>query len=201
MRPIDAKPLGESLAALAEVFGARPPSPAAVAVWADALRDFPIERVQGLLRLWPKMHAKMPVPRDLWSILNEERTEEIEQRAAAEKAQERNEVQRLFDPRVRNANMARIREMIALMRGRGIPTGPELAQRMLDDAAEGKVLSLVQRGFIRHNLGWSDEQMDAAVAAGQAHAREHGLLPWRPAYRREIEALDAQAAEPSRVAA
>jgi hypothetical protein len=191
MRPIDAKPLGESLAALAEVFGARPPSPAAVAVWADALRDFPIERVQGLLRSWPKMHTKMPVPRDVWSILNDERTEDIERRNAAEKQQERNEVQRMFDPRVRNENMAKIREMIAVMRGRGMPTGPELAQRMLDDASQGKVLSFPQRAFIRHNLGWTEAQMDEAVDAGQAYAREHGLLPWKPAYQREIDALDA----------
>jgi hypothetical protein len=169
MRPIDAKPLGESLAALAEVFGARPPSPAAVAVWADALRDFPIERVQGLLRSWPKMHTKMPVPRDVWSILNDERTEDIERRNAAEKQQERNEVQRMFDPRVRNENMAKIREMIAAGQARGMLTGPELAQQIIDQVLSGvRPLGMFRRGFVAHNLGLTREQLDGIEVAGAA---------------------------------
>jgi hypothetical protein len=169
MRPIDTKPLGESLAALAEVFGARPPSSAAVAVWADALRDFPIERVQGLLRSWPKMHTKMPVPRDVWSILNDERTEDIERRNAAEKQQERNEVQRMFDPRVRNENMAKIREMIAAGQARGMPTGPELAQQIVDQVLSGvRPLGMFRRGFVAHNLGLTREQLDDIEVAGTA---------------------------------
>jgi len=160
VRPIDAKPLGESLASLAEVFTVRPPSEKAVAVWADALRDFPIERIQSVLRGWTKTHAKMPVPRDVWTILNEERTDDIERRAAEEKAQEKREIQRMFDPRVRDKNMAKIRAMLAPLIGKGPPTGPELAQRMLDDAADGRRLSIVQRQFIAHNLGWTQEQID-----------------------------------------
>lgn len=172
MRTIDAKPLGESLTALAEVFGVRPPSPAAVAVWADALRDFPIERVQGLLRSWPKMHTKMPVPRDVWSILNDERTEDIERRNAAEKAQERNEVQRMFDPRVRNENMAKIRAMIAAGQARGMPTGPELAQQIVDQVQAGlRPFGMFRRGFVAHNLGLTREQLDDIEMAGAA-ARE-----------------------------
>jgi hypothetical protein len=169
MRPIDAKPLGESLTALAEVFGVRPPSPAAVTVWADALRDFPIERVQGLLRSWPKMHTKMPVPRDIWSILNDDRTEAIEKQNAAEKAQERNEVQRMFDPRVRDANMAKIRDMIAAGRARGMPTGPELAQQIIDQVMSGeRPFGVYRREFVAHNLGLTREQLDAIEIAGAA---------------------------------
>jgi len=169
MRPIDAKPLGESLTALAEVFGVRPPSPAAVTVWADALRDFPIERVQGLLRSWPKMHAKMPVPRDVWSVLNDDRTEAIEQRNAAEKAQERNEVARMFDPRARDANMTKIREMIVAGRARGMPTGPELAQQIIDQVTSGeRSFGVYRRGFVAHNLGLTREQLDDIEIAGAA---------------------------------
>ena len=162
MRPIDAKPLSESLTALADVFNVRPPSEKAIAVWADALRDFPIERIESLLRGWPKVHAKMPVPRDVWVALNEERTEAIERQAATEKAQERQEVARMFDPRIKNENMRRIREMILAGQARGMPTGPELAQRMLDDVAEGRRnrLSVVQRSFVAHNMEWSNEQID-----------------------------------------
>jgi len=169
MRPIDAKPLGESLTALAEVFGVRPPSAAAVTVWADALRDFPIERVQGLLRSWPKMHTKMPVPRDAWSVLNDDRTEAIEKQNAAEKAQERNEVQRMFDPRVRNANMASVREMIAAGQARGVPTGPELAQQIVDQVRAGlRPFGMFRRTFVAHNLGLNREQLDDIEVAGAA---------------------------------
>jgi len=180
MRPIDSKPLGDALTALSEVFAARPPSPAAVTVWADALRDFPIERVQGLLRSWPKMHTKMPAPRDVWSILNEERTDDIEQRAAAEKVRERNEVQRLFDPRVRDANMAKISELIAAGQARGTPTGSELAQQICDQVASGvRSFGMFRRGFVAHNLGLTREQLDdieiaGATARGANAARSRG---------------------------
>ncbi|MFO0253400.1 MAG: hypothetical protein ACK52V_04720 [Betaproteobacteria bacterium] len=169
MRPTDTKPLSDSLAALAEVFAVRPPSPAAVTVWADTLRDFPIERVQGLLRSWPKMHGKMPTPRDVWQILNDERTEDIERRAAAEKVRERNEVQRLFDPRVRDATMAKIRELIAAGQARGMPTGPELAQQICDQVASGvRSFGMFRRGFVAHNLGLTREQLDDIEIAGAA---------------------------------
>ena len=142
-------------------------SAAAVTVWADALRDFPIERVQGLLRSRPKMHTRMPVPRDVWGILNDERTEAIEQRNAAEKAQERNDVARLFDPRVRDANMLKIRSIVAKAQARGMPTGPELAQAMVDEAATGdRRLGMAQAAFITHNLGWTREQIAEVEAKG-----------------------------------
>lgn len=179
MRPIDSKPLGDALTALAEVYGVRPPSAPAVGVWADALRDFPIERVLGLLRSWPKMHTKMPAPRDVWSILNEERTDDIEKRAAAEKLQERNEVRRLFDPRVRNENMAKIRELIAAGQGRGMPTSPELAQQICDQVASGaRSFGMFRRGFVAHNLGLTREQLDGVEAVGAA-ARDAGSAKGR----------------------
>lgn len=169
MRPIDSKPLGEALTALADVFGVRPPSPAAVTVWADALREFPIEPVLALLRGWPKMHGKMPAPRDLWSVLNDERTEDLERKAADDKRRERNEVQRLFDPRVRDANMAKIRDIVAKARDAGMPTGPQLAQAMLEEAATGeRRLGMAQRAFVMHNLRWTQEQIDEVEAAGAA---------------------------------
>lgn len=167
MRPIDAKPLGEALAALAEVFGARALSPKAVAVWADALRDFPIERVEALLRAWPRTHAKMPAPADAWKVLNDERTDDIERTAAEQKQQERREVARMFDPRVKDANMAKIRALIVEARGKGMPTGPQLAHAILDEVAAGRrPLGAFRRTFVMHNLGWTKEQIDAVEEQG-----------------------------------
>lgn len=175
MRPIDAPVLIQALSGLAEVYGARAVSDKAAKVWLDVLREFPVERVTALLAGWPKANARMPVPKDVWIVLNEERTDDIERTAAADKLRERNEVQRLFDPRIKNENMARIRKMVTEGRAKGMPTGPELARRMLDEAADGKRLGLAQRAFIQHNLGWTQEQIDAIESAGKANADEDAL--------------------------
>jgi hypothetical protein len=114
----------QALSGLAEVYGARAVSDKAAKVWLDVLREFPVERVTALLAGWPKANARMPVPKDVWAVLNEERTDDIERTAAAEKLRERNEVQRLFDPRIKNENMARIRKMVTEGRAKGLPTGP-----------------------------------------------------------------------------
>ena len=169
MRTTDAQALGNALTALAEVFAVRAPSANAIAVWADTLRDFPIEKVEGILRSWPKMHAKMPVPRDVWSILNDERTDDIERRAAAEKAQERREVARMFDLRVKDANMAKIRDLITSARAKGPPTGPQLGQAMIEDIASGnrKRFSIPQREFIVANMGWTQEKISEVEADAQ----------------------------------
>ena len=162
MRPIDAPVLMQSLSGLADVYGTRAVSEKAVKVWLDALREFPVERVTGLLSGWPKANARMPVPKDVWVVLNDERTEEIERNAAADKMRERNEVARLFDPRIKNENMARIRNMINASRAKGPATAPELAQEMLDDVAEGRRvrLGMAQRAFVVAILGWTHEQID-----------------------------------------
>lgn len=159
MRPTDIRPLDEGLQALAEVFGAKAPTAKAVAAWCDVLRDFPIDRVSGLLRSWPKMHSKMPTPRDVWVVLNEQRSETIEKTNEAEKATQAREVRAMGDPRVRDENMKRIRDMIA--QARSATSRPaDLARSMLDAAADGKALGSVQREFIVHHLGWTQEQID-----------------------------------------
>jgi hypothetical protein len=162
VRPIDAPALVQSLSGLAEVYGARAVSDKAAKVWLDVLREFPIERVTALLSGWPKANARMPVPKDVWTVLNEERTDEIERQAAAEKAQERFEVARLFDPRVKSANMAKIRTLINASRAKGPPSAVELARAMLDDVAEGRKqrLGMAQRSFVVAVLGWTHDQID-----------------------------------------
>ena len=162
MRPIDAPALVQSLSGLAEVYGARAVSDKAAKVWLDVLREFPIERVTALLSGWPKANARMPVPKDVWTVLNDERTEQIERDAAMDKSRERNEVARMFDPRVKNANMAKIRNMVIASRAKGPATDSELARAMLDDVAEGRKerLGMAQRAFIVAILGWTHEQID-----------------------------------------
>lgn len=169
MRPTDAPALLQTLSGLADVYGARAVSEKAVKVWLDALREFPIERVCALLSGWPKANARMPVPRDVWTVLNDERTDEIERRAAAEKAQEKREVDRLFDPRVKSANMAKIRDLITSAQAKGPPTGPQLCHAMIEAIAIGKRkrFSIPQREFIVANMGWTQEKISEVEADAQ----------------------------------
>ena len=180
MRPIDAPVLAQSLSGLADVYGARAVSDKAVKVWLDALREFPIERVTGLLSGWPKANARMPVPKDVWAVLNDERTDDIERTAAADKLRERNEVQRLFDPRIKDANMVRIRQIVSNARAKGMPAGPELARRIVDDVADGRQarLSMVQRSFVMHNLEWTQEQIDCFEADANRMNEDKSQKEW-----------------------
>jgi hypothetical protein len=174
VRPTDAPALVQSLSGLADVYGARAVSDKAAKVWLDVLREFPIERVCSLLSGWPKANARMPVPRDVWTVLNDERTEDIERRNAAEKAQEKREVARMFDPRIKNANMAKIRSMITVARADGPPIGRQLCQAIIEDIAEGRRanFSVPQRAFIAANLEWNQQKIDSVEADAQRCAAE-----------------------------
>lgn len=176
MRPTDAPALVQALSGLAEVYGARAVSDKAAKVWLDVLRDFPVERVCSLLSGWPKANARMPVPRDVWTVLNDERTDDIERRAAAEQAQEKREVSRLFDPRVKDASMAKIRAIVSQAQATGMPIGPDLARAMLDETAAGdRRLGMAQVAFIVHNLGWTPAQIAEVEAAGAVErAKQQG---------------------------
>lgn len=90
MQKFDAALLSTHLNALAETFDRKPVSPKALEVWFDTLREFPTERVMGLLIGWPKAHAKFPAPADIWKSANEicladrERSAELQKRVARE---------------------------------------------------------------------------------------------------------------------
>ena len=81
----DIQSLAKQLNALAEVFDKKPVTPGALEVWFDTLRDFPCEQVLGLLIGWPKSHAKMPVPSEVWKTMNEWAIDQRERKSALEK--------------------------------------------------------------------------------------------------------------------
>lgn len=87
MQKHDLENLASALNGLAEVFDKKPVTQKAVEIWFDTLREFAAERVIGLLLAWPKTHGKMPLPAELWKILNEYGIEERAKTHAAEKAQ------------------------------------------------------------------------------------------------------------------
>lgn len=84
MLPTDFSTLKARLDELAEVFERKTPTEKAIRVWFDVLKDFPIERVAGVLISWPKLHTKFPSPAEVWKIVSEATSFERERKAAQE---------------------------------------------------------------------------------------------------------------------
>jgi hypothetical protein len=87
VQAFDSKLLGERLEELTEVFQAKPVSAKGLTVWFNVLREFPTEKVCGVLIAWPRTHTKFPAPAEVWKVVNEisigerERKAEIERKA------------------------------------------------------------------------------------------------------------------------
>lgn len=84
MLPADSKIMQDRLNELAEVFDKKPVGEKAITVWFGVLREFPTERVCGVLIGWPKTHTKFPSPSEVWKAVNEIQINEREKRAAEE---------------------------------------------------------------------------------------------------------------------
>jgi hypothetical protein len=88
VQSIDLPQLVKELNGLAEVFDKKQITDKASKVWFDTLKEFPTERVLGILIGWPKTHNKFPAPSDVWKVCNESGIEEREHKARTEKAME-----------------------------------------------------------------------------------------------------------------
>lgn len=88
MQSIDMPNLAKELNLLTEVFEKKPVTERASKVWFDTLREFPTERVLGVLIGWPKTHNKFPTPAEIWKVCNEQGIEEREHQARLEKQME-----------------------------------------------------------------------------------------------------------------
>lgn len=88
MQAFDGKILGERLSELSEVFQAKPVSEKGLSVWFNVLREFPTEKVCGVLLGWARSHNKMPSPNEVWKVVNETSIVERERKAAQERAEQ-----------------------------------------------------------------------------------------------------------------
>jgi hypothetical protein len=134
MQKYDAQTLAQNLNALAEVFDRKPVSVKALEVWFDSLKEFPTERVMGLLISWPKSHGKFPAPSEVWKACNESLIDEREEKSLRER---RENVIPLRWPKTPHA-AACLREMALIFkRPKGTPR--EHWQRLLEDAPAGSL--------------------------------------------------------------
>jgi hypothetical protein len=88
LQSIDLPQLVKELNGLAEVFDKRAITDKAAKVWFDTLREFPTERVLGLLMSWPKTHGKFPTPAEVWKACNEMLIDAREEKARLERLAE-----------------------------------------------------------------------------------------------------------------
>lgn len=95
MQKIDLQTLGETLNAMADATNGKPVSAKGLEVWFETLREFATHRVLGLLKDWPKSHAKFPAPSEVWRVLNEVGIEERQRLALAEKEQRKKEIEQM----------------------------------------------------------------------------------------------------------
>lgn len=135
MTRMDIPTMAKQINLLAEVFDRKPVSEHAAVAWFDALRDFPVERVTGILIAWPKYHAKMPVPHDVYRECNERNVAEIEAKARAEAQKNRRE----FHPGVGGRQAEEFLKQIRGVFKRPRWTPVQHWERVLRDAPEGSI--------------------------------------------------------------
>jgi hypothetical protein len=112
VQKLDTHSLANALNSLAETFERKAVTPKALEVWFDTLREFPTEQVLPLLHSWPKIHGKMPVPSEVWKVLNERAVDEREQRLKAERTQREREYQRMGSTETTRRCLKMIYEML-----------------------------------------------------------------------------------------
>lgn len=84
MLPGDVSVLRDRLSELAEVFDKKPVGDKGLTVWFGVLREFPTEKVAGVLIGWAKSHGKFPTPAEVWKSCNEMSISEREAKAQRE---------------------------------------------------------------------------------------------------------------------
>ena len=114
--------------------GKPPFSAKGMEMWFETLKEFPAERVLGVLNAWPKLHARFPAPADVWKVCHETALEEREKKAAADR--------RIFEQPVPIAQQTEgVRRLIAetkKMLERPAPGPREWAKKILDRHRAGE---------------------------------------------------------------
>lgn len=184
MQAIDRATLKEQLVSLADAFGSKPVTDKGVMVWLDTLKEFATHEVMSLLIEWPKYHGKVPVPHEVWRILNERSTDTLEEQAKRDKAQfERDARAWVATPAGKAASAALLKSMKA--RGR-----ESIAEKCLRNSREA---------LRRHESGefqlpsWVIEHHKARVADADHFADVSKMVERQPGDDFEEDAVEVAA--------
>ncbi len=157
----------EAANAMMESFSARPLSQSAVTAWFTALMEFPLRDVAAEMSESIRRLRKPPTCADIWTALNERRSQRIEDDAKQRRATEKREVDDLFRGRSDYGvqQLAVLRRMLGMI---GAPTGTAWAHRIMDRVASGADVPIASVEMARRALRWAPEDVAAIVAGGRA---------------------------------
>lgn len=165
----------ERLNALAELYGAKPPTPKAVELWWEAVKGYAVGDVLGALDDWMRSKPKPPMPSDVVAMAADRLSNRIEQQAVAEKASEKREIAQMARTPHGRKVLDRIRAALA---GSGSGSGPNRRHMnaLLDAHAAGvdfrpsplteEEVSAARRatGRLRERVPGEDDEIDELVS-------------------------------------
>lgn len=121
---------------LAEAFDRKPPSDAALRVWAETLGSVPVRPVIAALQGWSRSKTKFPAPAEVYAAANDADAEEREKRLADEKARDHVDLRQMGRTEQGRRALVLVRDLLAKHAAQ--PTHPRAwAERILDRYAEG----------------------------------------------------------------
>ena len=120
MTKSDLPELSQRLSQLADALGGRPPSPAGLLVWGDALSECWVDDVQIALSEWPKKHTKMPAPADVLKLARERVSNRVESQVKRDAMEDGKALAPAFkaaNSAVARRELAKIKEILKDCRG------------------------------------------------------------------------------------
>lgn len=164
MRREDLPKLAERLGQLAEAFDRKPPTPGALLVWLDVLKEFHIFEVESMLVDMPKRLTKFPAPAEVWKACNERRSDHIESQA---RILARELVQRVTQLPTRTPIARQALREIKAIASQKRPAKREWISRILQRHAEGDkslsgyAITLAQQASRTLHMVEQDEELTA----------------------------------------
>ena len=147
MQGSDYQGFADRLIALAAVFDRPPPGVSSLKMWFHVVKEFPFPQVDGLLDGWAKHHGKMPVPAEVWKVLNDGSIDKRAIHAAADKI--RHEKIDWSGPSARGT--AAMREIMTILK-RPKLTPREHWQRVFDDPKSPQIAFALASKFLKHHV-------------------------------------------------
>lgn len=167
------------LAALAELYGAKPPTPAAAELWAHVLGECLIDDVRAALTDWPKARAKMPLPSEILALARERMSERVEAQAKREAAAAR--VDWTPDKLApadgqRSASYLAAKHALAELKHQPKPHPKLWAEILRDRELAGEQLSAVQQQNWRAAIGARDAVPQETEAEREARIEREAIV-------------------------
>jgi hypothetical protein len=170
MNRVDLPAFEQLMQELADCYDRKPYSGAALKHWADALSEYPWEKVRYRLKVWRDSRAKPPMVNELLGQLREAFSDELERKAKEDKAAFSREPTPVTPHG--EACMAKVR---ALLAGGPRKPGAWWAYELRDQERAGRVLNYAQKEMAMKACG--DDWYTDNPYRDRAHPRQPDRTP------------------------